>query len=93
MKDREHLDDVVVANEIDCKREAPHKDAASLQENGCICERIVRCPFDRGVEFKKELDTQPRMFGFVPCRRLVGLSLRVRLNLDRFQARRSFASN
>jgi hypothetical protein len=33
------------------------------------------------------------LFRFVPCRRLIGFSLRMRLNLDCSQARRSFASN
>lgn len=57
MKDRDHLDDVVVANETDREREAPRKDSASLQENGGISERILRCPFYRSVELKEEFDT------------------------------------
>ena len=93
MKDREDLHEVLVVNEVDREREAPRKNAASLQENGRICERVLRCPFYCSVELEEELDTQPRLFRFVPCRRLIGFSLRARLNVDWLQARRSFISN
>lgn len=82
MRDRADLHEVLVVNDVDSEREAPRKNAASLPENGCICERILRCPFYSNVELEEEFETLPRLFGFVPCRRLIGFSLRPRLNVD-----------
>jgi hypothetical protein len=82
VKDGEDFHDVSVVNEIDSEREAPRKDPASLEEDGRVSQRAVRCPFYRSVELEEELNTQARLLRLVPCRCLIGFSLRARLNVD-----------
>ena len=82
MKDGEDFHDLSVVDEIDGEREAPRKNAASLEEDGCVSEWVVRRAFYRSIELKEELETQARLFRLVPCGCVTGLSLRARLNVD-----------
>jgi hypothetical protein len=52
VKDGEDFDDVSVVDEIDGKRETPHKNAASLKEDRCVREWVVRRPFYRSIELE-----------------------------------------
>lgn len=82
MKDGEDFHDFTFVNKIDSEREAPRKDPASLEEDGCVSPRIVRSPFYCGVELEEELNAQARLLRLVPCRCLIGFSLSARLNID-----------
>ena len=93
VEDGEDFQNVSVVDEIDGEREAPSKNAANLEEYGCVSEWVVRRPFYRSIELEEELETQARLFRLVPCGCVTGLSLRARLDVDGRQARRSFVNS
>lgn len=82
MKDGEHLDDLASVEEVDCEWEPPRKNTASVHKDARVRQRGLRRSLDGRIQLEKKLDTQARMFRFVPCRRLIGFSLRARLNVD-----------
>jgi len=57
VKDGKDLHNVSVVNKIDGEREAPRKNAASLKEDGCVGEWVVRRPFYRSIKLQEELET------------------------------------
>jgi hypothetical protein len=82
MKDGENFDDIVLVEEVDREWEPPHKNTASVQKDAYVGQWGFRRPRDRRIQFEKELDTWARLLRFVPCCRLIGFSLRTRLNVD-----------
>src|SRR5882672_220912 len=76
---------------VDGIREPTHQDAAYFPKDHAVSERDFRCLLYCRIELQKELDSQSRLLRLVPCRCLVGFSLRTRLNVDADQALRNFA--
>ena len=82
MKDGENLDDLIFVEGVDRKWEPPRKNTAGVQKDAGVSRRGFRRPLDRRIQLEKELDTQARLFRFVPCRCRIGFSPSARLNID-----------
>ena len=93
MQDREYPHHTLDVSEVDGIRETAQQDAAGLEDDALISQRIFSSTFYRGVQLKKILKSDARVLCVVPSRCVRGFCLGAGLDLDRLQVERYFESS